>query len=175
MCKKKERNLENRFKNGFRSCVCVTLAIIAAVKVYLRSARSSGSIHTFLFHMWDECSWFPEYGKEKWILFLFVHGNMNKSWRNECPNVWVDKPLFKNRLNQDFGPWCQSLAVFGVFMFNSCVNTACYLVLCSVKAVNRSLHLCIWKVSLLEYFFLYCFLKIIIIIFLVVFSVFSKK
>lgn len=48
--KKKERNLENRFKNGFRSCVCVTLAIIAAVKVYLRSARSSGSIHTFLFH-----------------------------------------------------------------------------------------------------------------------------
>lgn len=87
----------------------------------------------------------------------------------------MDKPLFKNRLNQDFGPWCQSLAVFGVFMFNSCVNTACYLVLCSVKAVNRSLHLCIWKVSLLEYFFLYCFLKIIIIIFLVVFSVFSKK
>lgn len=43
--------------------------------------------------------------------------------------------------------WC----VFFFFFFISCVNTVIPGV-CSVKAVNRSLHLCIWKVSLLKYF-----------------------
>lgn len=45
--------------------------------------------------------------------------------------------------------WC--VFFFFFFFFISCVNTVIPGV-CSVKAVNRSLHLCIWKVSLLKYF-----------------------
>lgn len=44
-----------------------------------------------------------------------------------------------------------SLWLFRCSMF---FNTVCYLVLCSVKAVNRSLHLCIWKITL-YYIFLF--------------------
>ncbi len=78
---------------------------------------------------------------------------MNKTHRKKQTNIGAcEQTSFENCLNQDFGPWCQSLAVLVYLLFISCVNTVCYLVLCSVKAVNGSLHLCIWKVSLLEFF-----------------------
>lgn len=105
------------------------------------------------------------------ILFLLLTECVNKTCRTYRTKDSVkNKPLLlffffflKIVFNQDFGPWCQSLAVFGDFFLYFFMLILWYLVLCSVKAVNRSLHLCIWKVIFLcvfpfKFFFVVFFL-----------------
>lgn len=53
--------------------------------------------------------------------------------------------------------WC--VFFFRYYYFLSLALILWYLVFCSVKAVNRSLHLCIWKVSLLKYFCLFYYFR----------------
>lgn len=36
-------------------------------------------------------------------------------WTKQAEIHKYEQTSFENSLNQDFGPWCQSLAVFGVF------------------------------------------------------------
>lgn len=71
-------------------------------------------------------------------------------------SAWTNLFLRKRKKLFKSGFW-SLVSVFGCFgvyffFFLSLALILWYLVFCSVKAVNRSLHLCIWKVSLLKYF-----------------------